>query len=77
MLAIMEEYDWHVFSIVTSKFPGYQDFIGTLRVTMDHRCVTSQSVSLRQPQRPSVEQFAHPCDLQCLSCVKDHIKTTK
>uniref|UniRef100_A0A8C7YR23 Glutamate receptor n=1 Tax=Oryzias sinensis TaxID=183150 RepID=A0A8C7YR23_9TELE len=29
MLAIMEEYDWHVFSIVTSKFPGYQEFIST------------------------------------------------
>ncbi|XP_051939956.1 glutamate receptor ionotropic, NMDA 2A [Hippocampus zosterae] len=39
MLAIMEEYDWHVFSIVTSKFPGYQDFIGTLRVTVDHSFV--------------------------------------
>lgn len=37
MLAIMEEYDWHVFSIVTSKFPGYQDFISTLRATVDHR----------------------------------------
>uniref|UniRef100_A0A1A8HKQ0 Glutamate receptor n=1 Tax=Nothobranchius korthausae TaxID=1143690 RepID=A0A1A8HKQ0_9TELE len=39
MLAIMEEYDWHVFSIVTSKFPGYQDFISTLRVTVDHSFV--------------------------------------
>ncbi|XP_037109502.1 glutamate receptor ionotropic, NMDA 2A isoform X1 [Syngnathus acus] len=39
MLAIMEEYDWHVFSIVTSKFPGYQDFITTLRVTVDHSFV--------------------------------------
>lgn len=37
MLAIMEEYDWHVFSIVTSKFPGYQNFISTLRITVDHR----------------------------------------
>lgn len=37
MLAIMEEYDWHVFSIVTSKFPGYQDFISTLKITVDHR----------------------------------------
>lgn len=37
MLAIMEEYDWHVFSIVTSKFPGYQEFISTLRITVDHR----------------------------------------
>uniref|UniRef100_A0A8C5DSE0 Glutamate receptor n=1 Tax=Gouania willdenowi TaxID=441366 RepID=A0A8C5DSE0_GOUWI len=39
MLAIMEEYDWHVFSIVTSKFPGYQGFISTLRVTVDHSFV--------------------------------------
>lgn len=37
MLAIMEEYDWHVFSIVTSKFPGYQEFISTLKITVDHR----------------------------------------
>ncbi|XP_061536072.1 glutamate receptor ionotropic, NMDA 2A isoform X2 [Phycodurus eques] len=39
MLAIMEEYDWHIFSIVTSKFPGYQDFISTLRITVDHSFV--------------------------------------
>uniref|UniRef100_A0A3B5AU27 Glutamate receptor n=1 Tax=Stegastes partitus TaxID=144197 RepID=A0A3B5AU27_9TELE len=39
MLAIMEEYDWHVFSIVTSKFPGYQDFISTLKITVDHSFV--------------------------------------
>uniref|UniRef100_A0A8C4HAW2 Glutamate receptor n=1 Tax=Dicentrarchus labrax TaxID=13489 RepID=A0A8C4HAW2_DICLA len=39
MLSIMEEYDWHVFSIVTSKFPGYQDFISTLKITVDHSFV--------------------------------------
>ncbi|KAM7419611.1 hypothetical protein PAMA_016624 [Pampus argenteus] len=39
MLAIMEEYDWHVFSIVTSKFPGYQQFISTLKITVDHSFV--------------------------------------
>ncbi|MEQ2295039.1 hypothetical protein AMECASPLE_009998, partial [Ameca splendens] len=39
MLAIMEEYDWHVFSIVTSKFPGFQDFISTLRLSVDHSFV--------------------------------------
>uniref|UniRef100_A0AAY4CHI3 Glutamate receptor n=1 Tax=Denticeps clupeoides TaxID=299321 RepID=A0AAY4CHI3_9TELE len=39
MLAIMEEYDWHVFSIVTSKFPGHQEFITTLRTTVDHSFV--------------------------------------
>ncbi|XP_056596152.1 glutamate receptor ionotropic, NMDA 2A isoform X1 [Triplophysa dalaica] len=36
MLAIMEEYDWHIFSVVTTKFPGYQEFIATVRVTVDH-----------------------------------------
>src|SRR4029434_8076398 len=34
MLSVMEEYDWHVFSIVTSKFPGYVDFIAILRATV-------------------------------------------
>uniref|UniRef100_A0AAY4D378 Glutamate receptor n=1 Tax=Denticeps clupeoides TaxID=299321 RepID=A0AAY4D378_9TELE len=27
MLNIMEEYDWNIFSIVTTYYPGYQDFI--------------------------------------------------
>uniref|UniRef100_A0A3B4BQV9 Glutamate receptor n=1 Tax=Pygocentrus nattereri TaxID=42514 RepID=A0A3B4BQV9_PYGNA len=39
MLNIMEEYDWHVFSIVTSKFPGYQDFISILKTTVDNSFV--------------------------------------
>ncbi|TRY64426.1 hypothetical protein DNTS_017120 [Danionella cerebrum] len=39
MLAIMEEYDWHVFSVVTTKFPGFQEFIATVRVTVDHSFV--------------------------------------
>ncbi|XP_048847214.1 glutamate receptor ionotropic, NMDA 2A [Brienomyrus brachyistius] len=39
MLNIMEEYDWHVFSIVTSKFPGYQDFISILKNTVDNSFV--------------------------------------
>ncbi|XP_017339521.1 glutamate receptor ionotropic, NMDA 2A [Ictalurus punctatus] len=39
MLNIMEEYDWHVFSIVTSKFPGYQDFIAVLKTTVDNSFV--------------------------------------
>jgi ionotropic glutamate receptor NMDA 2A len=37
MLSIMEEYDWHIFSIVTSKFPGYQEFINILKTTVDNR----------------------------------------
>ncbi|XP_039630520.1 LOW QUALITY PROTEIN: glutamate receptor ionotropic, NMDA 2A [Polypterus senegalus] len=39
MLNIMEEYDWHVFSIVTSKFPGYQDFISILKSTVENSFV--------------------------------------
>uniref|UniRef100_A0A672RZV1 Glutamate receptor n=1 Tax=Sinocyclocheilus grahami TaxID=75366 RepID=A0A672RZV1_SINGR len=39
MLNIMEEYDWHIFSIVTSKFPGYQDFIAILKTTVDNSFV--------------------------------------
>ncbi|XP_064171391.1 glutamate receptor ionotropic, NMDA 2A-like [Anguilla rostrata] len=39
MLNIMEEYDWHIFSIVTTKFPGYQDFITILKTTVDNSFV--------------------------------------
>ncbi|XP_045070283.1 glutamate receptor ionotropic, NMDA 2A-like, partial [Coregonus clupeaformis] len=39
MLSIMEEYDWHIFSIVTSKFPGYQEFINILKSTVDNSFV--------------------------------------
>uniref|UniRef100_A0A8C6VTE5 Glutamate receptor n=1 Tax=Nothobranchius furzeri TaxID=105023 RepID=A0A8C6VTE5_NOTFU len=39
MLNIMEEYDWHVFSIVTSKFPGYQEFVNILKTTVDNSFV--------------------------------------
>lgn len=35
----MEEYDWHIFSIVTSKFPGYQDFINILKTTVENSFV--------------------------------------
>ncbi|XP_062422177.1 glutamate receptor ionotropic, NMDA 2A [Pungitius pungitius] len=45
MLNIMEEYDWHIFSIVVSKFPGYQEFINILKTTVDNRLM---STSLRQ-----------------------------
>lgn len=27
MLNILEEYDWYIFSIVTTYYPGYQDFV--------------------------------------------------
>ena len=27
MLNIMEEYDWYIFSVVTTYYPGYQDFV--------------------------------------------------
>ncbi|XP_040212898.1 glutamate receptor ionotropic, NMDA 2A [Rana temporaria] len=39
MLSIMEEYDWHVFSIITSTFPGYRDFIRFIKITVDNSFV--------------------------------------
>uniref|UniRef100_A0A672YYI7 Glutamate receptor n=1 Tax=Sphaeramia orbicularis TaxID=375764 RepID=A0A672YYI7_9TELE len=36
MLNIMEEYDWYIFSVVTTYYPGYQDFI---RSTIDNSFV--------------------------------------
>ncbi|XP_077306298.1 glutamate receptor ionotropic, NMDA 2A-like [Lithobates pipiens] len=39
MLSIMEEYDWHVFSIITSTFPGYRDFIRFIKNTVDNSFV--------------------------------------
>ncbi|KAM4632301.1 glutamate receptor ionotropic, NMDA 2A [Discoglossus pictus] len=39
MLNIMEEYDWHVFSIITSTFPGYRDFISFIKNTVDNSFV--------------------------------------
>lgn len=31
MLNIMEEYDWYIFSIVTTYYPGHQDFVNRVR----------------------------------------------
>nr|XP_033770173.1 glutamate receptor ionotropic, NMDA 2A [Geotrypetes seraphini] len=39
MLNIMEEYDWHSFSIVTSTFPGYRDFISFIKNTVENSFV--------------------------------------
>ncbi|MGH0133975.1 UNVERIFIED_CONTAM: hypothetical protein FKN15_036702 [Acipenser sinensis] len=39
MLNIMKEYDWHTFSVVTSKFPGYQDFLTIIKTTVDNSFV--------------------------------------
>lgn len=48
MLNIMEEYDWYIFSIVTTYYPGYQDFVNkvnkytkqTLSIILHHEFVT-------------------------------------
>ncbi|XP_067860563.1 glutamate receptor ionotropic, NMDA 2C-like [Heptranchias perlo] len=32
---IMEEYDWGTFTIITSFFPGYQEFIGHIKLFID------------------------------------------
>ncbi|XP_029285434.1 glutamate receptor, ionotropic, N-methyl D-aspartate 2B, b isoform X2 [Cottoperca gobio] len=39
MLNIMEEYDWYIFSIVTTYYPGYQDFVNKVRSTIDNSFV--------------------------------------
>ncbi|XP_076866416.1 glutamate receptor, ionotropic, N-methyl D-aspartate 2B, a [Brachyhypopomus gauderio] len=39
MLNIMEEYDWNIFSIVTTYYPGYQNFITKVRSTIENSFV--------------------------------------
>ncbi|XP_032869139.1 glutamate receptor ionotropic, NMDA 2B [Amblyraja radiata] len=39
MLNVMEEYDWYIFSIVTSYFPGYQEFVNKIRSTIENSFV--------------------------------------
>ncbi|XP_015667495.2 glutamate receptor ionotropic, NMDA 2A [Protobothrops mucrosquamatus] len=39
MLKFMQYYDWHIFSLVTSTFPGYRDFIGFVKYTVENSFV--------------------------------------
>ncbi|KAG5832432.1 hypothetical protein ANANG_G00291110 [Anguilla anguilla] len=39
MLNIMEEYDWYIFSIVTTYYPGYKDFVNKIRSTIENSFV--------------------------------------
>uniref|UniRef100_A0A3Q3WF70 Glutamate receptor n=1 Tax=Mola mola TaxID=94237 RepID=A0A3Q3WF70_MOLML len=39
MLNIMEEYDWYIFSIVTTYYPGYQGFVNKIRSTIENSFV--------------------------------------
>uniref|UniRef100_A0A8C5HF57 Glutamate receptor n=1 Tax=Gouania willdenowi TaxID=441366 RepID=A0A8C5HF57_GOUWI len=39
MLNIMEEYDWYIFSIVTTYYPGHEDFVNKVRSTIDNSFV--------------------------------------
>ncbi|XP_056588913.1 glutamate receptor, ionotropic, N-methyl D-aspartate 2B, genome duplicate b isoform X2 [Triplophysa dalaica] len=39
ILNIMEEYDWYIFSIVTTYYPGYQDFVNRIRSTIENSFV--------------------------------------
>lgn len=39
MLKLMQYYDWHVFSVVTSTFPGYRDFISFIKYTVENSFV--------------------------------------
>uniref|UniRef100_H3CJH4 Glutamate receptor n=1 Tax=Tetraodon nigroviridis TaxID=99883 RepID=H3CJH4_TETNG len=50
MLNIMEEYDWYIFSIVTTYYPGYQDFVNKVK-----KCAN----------RNNIYWFCHPSDTLC------------
>lgn len=39
MLKFMQYYDWHTFSVVTSIFPGYRDFISFVKYTVENSFV--------------------------------------
>ncbi|KAK5885410.1 hypothetical protein CesoFtcFv8_019119 [Champsocephalus esox] len=39
MLNIMKAYDWYIFSIVTTYYPGYQDFVTKIRSTIENSFV--------------------------------------
>ncbi|XP_036165899.1 glutamate receptor ionotropic, NMDA 2A [Myotis myotis] len=39
MMKIMQDYDWHVFSLVTTIYPGYRDFISFIKTTVDNSFV--------------------------------------
>ncbi|XP_007434139.3 glutamate receptor ionotropic, NMDA 2A [Python bivittatus] len=39
MLKFMQYYDWHIFSVVTSTFPGYRDFISFIKYTVENSFV--------------------------------------
>ncbi|KAJ8251845.1 hypothetical protein GJAV_G00226060 [Gymnothorax javanicus] len=39
MLNIMEEYDWYIFSIVTTYYPGHKDFVNKIRSTIENSFV--------------------------------------
>ncbi|XP_070811316.1 glutamate receptor ionotropic, NMDA 2A [Pituophis catenifer annectens] len=39
MLKFMQYYDWHIFSVVTSIFPGYRDFISFVKYTVENSFV--------------------------------------
>lgn len=46
MLNIMEEYDWYIFSIVTTYYPGYQDFINKVNTNKRFDSVILQQVTV-------------------------------
>lgn len=47
ILNIMEEYDWYIFSIVTTYYPGYQDFVTKVTVQLI-QCI--QSIRMKEMQ---------------------------
>lgn len=47
ILNIMEEYDWYIFSIVTTYYPGYQDFVTKVTVQLIQHI---QSIRMKEMQ---------------------------
>lgn len=48
ILNIMEEYDWYIFSIVTTYYPGYQDFVTKVTaLSRDNINTNNQDVKAR------------------------------
>lgn len=48
ILNIMEEYDWYIFSIVTTYYPGYQDFVTKVTALSQAARTNNQNVKARR-----------------------------
>jgi len=58
MLNIMEEYDWYIFSIVTTYYPGYEDFV--TKVTAISRDEERHVIRSRRHFSVTIEIYCGP-----------------